>query len=79
MVPATPQHPAQVKEWSADKAIGKYTTQTFSGMISPADKALMLSRVDKLLAAFKKARQRANCQETSAMEIGQTIIKYINA
>ncbi len=79
LVPATKEHPAQVREWSADKAVGKYITETYSGMISPADKALMLSRVDTLLQAFKKARQRANCQETASMEIGKTIIDYINA
>lgn len=79
MVPATEFHPAQVKEWSEDKTVGKYVTETWSGMISEADRAFMLSRVDKLLRAFKQARQRANCQATSSMDIGKEIITYIHA
>jgi hypothetical protein len=79
MVPATEHHPAQVKEWSSEKIIGKFITENWSGMITPADKSIMLSRVDKLLAAFKKARQRANCQETLPIQIGKEIIDYIHA
>lgn len=79
MVPATNNFPAQVKEWNDDKAVGKYTTETWSGMISEAEKALILGRLDKLLRAFKQARQRANCQETSSMSIGDAIIGFIHA
>jgi hypothetical protein len=79
LVQATKEFPAQVKEWAEDRPIGKFLTETWSGMISQADKALMIGRLDKLIRAFKKARQRANGQETESMEIGQQIFDYINA
>ncbi len=78
MVQATEHHPAQVDKWSDDRPIGKYITETWSGMLSQADKALLLSRVDKVLRAFKKARQRANCQETKPVEIGKEIFDLIH-
>jgi hypothetical protein len=72
-------HPAQIEKWSEDKVIGKYITENWSGMITPADKAIYLSNIDKLLRAFKKARQRANCRNTDPMEIGKKIFDYIGA
>lgn len=79
IVPVTKEHPAQVREWTEDKPVGKYTTQYWSGMISPADKSVMLGKLDKVLRATKKARQRANNQETKSVEIGKAIFNYINS
>ncbi len=77
IVQATEQFPAQVETWNDDRPIGKYITQNWSGMISESAKALLISRIDTMLAAFKKARQRANCTETIPMEIGQAVFDYI--
>lgn len=79
IVQATANFPAQVETWNDDRPIGKYITQNWSGMISESDKALLISRIDTMLAGFKKARQRANCTETSPMEIGKAVFDYIHA
>lgn len=78
LVPTTKEHAAQVREWTEDKPVGKYVTTTWSGMVSPAEKSRMLGNLDKMLRAFKKARQRANCQETEKRQIGKEIFDYIN-
>ncbi len=77
IVQATDKFPAQVEIWNDDRPIGKYITQNWSGMISEADKASLLSRIDTVLAAFKKARQRANCVESQPRAIGKVIFTYI--
>lgn len=75
---ATTEHPAQVKEASKVNTVGKYITTTWSGMISPAEKSVVLSRIDKLIRAFKKARQRANMTEVVKKSVSNEIFAYIN-
>lgn len=75
---ATKEHPAQVKEVSKTHNVGKYVTTTWSGMISPAEKSVLLGRIDKLIRAFKKARQRANTTEVVNRSIGKELFAYIN-
>ena len=76
---ATPEHPAQVKETSQDKAVARIDTTHYSGMISPARKAQILGRLEKLLAAFKQARQRANTTEIVDRKAGKVIFDYLHA
>jgi hypothetical protein len=79
LIQPTKEHPGQVKEWTEDRPIGKFITETWSGMIAPSDKAIMLGKLEKMIRAFKRARQRANCQETETMEIGKQVFDYINS
>jgi hypothetical protein len=79
LYPATKEHPAQVKEMSKVINVGKYVQTTWSGMISPAEKSAYLSRIDKLIRAFKKARQRANTTEVVNKSIGAEIFAYIDS
>lgn len=76
---ATKEHPAQVKETSQDKAVARIDTTHFSGMISPAKKAQILGRLDKLIAAFKQARQRANTTEIVDRKAGRAIFDFLHA
>lgn len=76
---ATKEHPAQVKESSKVVTVGKYTLTSWSGMITPAHKSVLLGRVDKLIRAMKKARQRANTTEVTKRTVGQELFDYINA
>jgi len=78
IVPATKEHPAQIREWNEDKVVGMYITDTWSGMLSPAEKSILLDRFDKLLRAVKKARQRANGTEVPKVTIGSAIFSYIH-
>lgn len=74
----TKEHPAQIREWSEDVPVGKYCTENWSGMISPAEKSKALSRLDTVLRAFKKARQRANNQEVKNLAIGRQLFDFIH-
>lgn len=74
---ATKEHPAQVKEVTEDVAIAKISRTVASGMITSAEKAEILGRLDTLIQATKKARQRANQVEVVNGNIGDSIFKYL--
>lgn len=74
---ATEQHPAQIERWHEDVVVATIETVHTSGMLSPAEKSAMLGRADKLIAAVKKARQRANCVEVSDIKISSLMFDYI--
>jgi hypothetical protein len=79
LVAATREHPAQVEKVSVDKPIGKITIQTLSGMTTSAAKSETLGRLDRLIGAVKKARQRANGVEVNkALRIGDALMGYVN-
>lgn len=77
IVPPTEQHPAQVEVWDENVNVGKYETTHWSGAYSPADKSALLARIDKLIRAVKKARQRANNTEVISKPIGDAIFNYL--
>ena len=77
-VEATEHHPAQIQSWTEDKAIGDFTTVQYTGMLSPGQKSALLGRLTSLIHAVKKARQRANREKVVQIEIGETIMNYIN-
>lgn len=76
--PATDKHPAQVQLVSEDVPVGTWTITYYSGMLSPAEKSNLLSRLDKVLEGIKKARARANTIEVSSVIIGKKLFKFIN-
>lgn len=79
IAPATKEHPAQTKEISKEEILGKYIVTTFSGALSPLDKAERLERLTKLTNAVKEARQRANGIEVkNDLKFGEDLINYIN-
>ena len=70
--------PAQVDKWEETENVGRYTKKTWSGMISPAEKSVLMGRIDTLIRAVKKARQRANMTEIVKISIGKEIFTYIH-
>lgn len=76
---ATKEHPAQIDKWNEDEKVGKIITTAWSSMLSPAGKSKLLGRIDKLLQAVKKARQRANNTEVSKETISKTLFDFIHA
>ncbi|MCK5605697.1 hypothetical protein KAR91_27630 [Candidatus Pacearchaeota archaeon] len=74
---ATKEHKAQVVSESTDKSVGEYSQVNWSGMITPAAKARMLDNLDRLLAATKKARMRANEEEVVSGNIGESLFSFI--
>lgn len=77
VAPATDHHAAQVAKEVNTVVVGKFTTKKWSGMISPAEKSDLLSRIDALLRAVKQARQRANQAEVVKKNIGTVLFKFI--
>ena len=75
---ATKEHPAQIDKWEETENVGKYTKNVWCGMITPTRKAELIERVDNLLRAVKKARQRANSTEVKDIHIGKVLMGYIN-
>jgi hypothetical protein len=78
LVPATDKHPAQIEKWDINVDVGYYTKFRWSGMLSVADKSLLLGRLDKLIQAIKQARQRANEFKIAQIKLGDIIFKYIH-
>lgn len=74
---ATKEHPAQVKEVIEDVTVGRIITRNWSGMISPADKSDLLGRIDQLIRACKKARQRANGADIVKLNVGRSLFAFI--
>jgi len=60
MVEASKEHPAQVDIVEIDEPVGEIRSYDWTGMVSPRTKSEILDQVDKLLAAVKTARSRAN-------------------
>jgi len=75
---ATKEHPAQIDKWTEDVKTGRYLVYPTSGMITPARKAEILDRLDRLGQAAKAARMRANSAEVKKESIGQTLMDFIN-
>jgi len=78
VVEADEHHPAQIRELGRTLNIGKYETIKWCGLLTPLEKAERLQRIDTLLLAVKKARQRANSTELVAGEVGKVLLNYIN-
>lgn len=74
---ATPQHKAQYEKLTKNVVSGTYSTQYWSGKITPGQKSQYLGRLDKLIQAVKKARQRANTAEVVKSKVGKEILDYL--
>lgn len=75
---ATKEHPAQIERWEEMENVGMYVMERWFGMFSPAQKSEVLGRIDTLLRATKKARQKANSVNVVKNNIGGKIFDYIN-
>jgi hypothetical protein len=75
---ATKEHPAQVQLISEDQPTGFVTTQEWSGLITPAQKATMHERIEEVIRALKKALARANNVDVdTSKKIGDTLFAYV--
>lgn len=77
VVQATPEHPAQVKDSHDDVRVAKVETTHYTAAITPAQKSDMLARVDDIIRAAKRARQRANDVELNEERIAEPLLNYI--
>ena len=70
--------PAVIDKWEEVENVGKYTKKHWSGAVTSARKSELLGRIDNLLRAVKKARQRANSTEVVSMSVGNSLFEYIS-
>lgn len=77
LVEATDKHPAQVEKVSEDVPVAKVDRRVWSGMLTSVEKSEILGRLDVLLVAAKKARQRANGADVIKSKIGKTLTDFI--
>jgi hypothetical protein len=76
---ATKEHPAQIGTWNEDVPVARVETIKTSGMWTPRRKADVLARLDTLIRAVKKARQRANAVDVTDLHVGKKLIDYLLA
>lgn len=74
---ATPEHPAQVHVYHEDVRVGSWETVIQSGMYTLRQKRELMGRIDDLLRAVKKARQRANDVEANADVYSDDLMEYL--
>jgi len=80
LAPATDKHPAQVQLLDVDKLVGHVDEQEWSALITPADKADLIDRVEILGRAVKAARSRANNVTVDrTRQYGQALLSYVFA
>jgi len=72
------KHPPQTELFTMDKGVGTWTHSARSGALSPKQKSQLLKRIDKLIAAVKIARAKANETEVKSIQMGNKIFAFIN-
>lgn len=77
LYPATDKHPAQTQLVTKDIVTGEIKKEEWSGLITPAQKADMMDRVEELSRAIKAARSRANDTEAASVKIGRKLLSYV--
>jgi hypothetical protein len=75
--PATDKFAANVQLIDKDVVIGTTRQTDWSGMLTPAEKAAKLLKIERYLEAVTDAISRANDIETTGHEIGDEVIKAL--
>ena len=78
LVEATEHHPAQIDKWTENIVVGTFKSEIWTSTVSPAQKAEWLGRIDQLLRAVKRARQRANSTEVVSISVNNVLKNFIH-
>jgi len=76
---ATEHHPAQVEVYYEDVTIGFWRTVKFSGALPAKRVNELITRVEKLQAAVKFAREEANNLEVKDQKVGEKLLNFLFA
>ncbi|MCX4244910.1 DUF7873 family protein [Paraliomyxa miuraensis] len=80
MVEATKEHPAQVDIVEVDEPVGEIRSYDWTGMISTGRKEAVMEQVERLIAAVKQARSRANTVEVDrSRAVAKVLIDHLLA
>ena len=78
LAPATDKHAAQVQLITKDVVTGTIREQEWSALLTPAQKADIITRAEEISRAVKQARMRANDVEVPAVQaVGAPILSYV--
>lgn len=69
--------PPQIETWQDNVAVGTYFDDLCSGAMPLAEKTELLNKMDKLINAVKKARQRANAADAIEDKVSEKIFGYL--
>lgn len=72
------KHPDTFEKTTDVVNVGVYTATKYSGMVSVAEKARIISRLDRLLMAVKDARMRANDVEAVEKRCAMEMFAYLH-
>jgi hypothetical protein len=75
--PGTAEHAPQVESYTEDVPVGEVETIIYSGMLQPSELRQVLDRLDTLILAVKRARQRANDIETENVQVAAKLLEYV--
>lgn len=75
--PATKEHPAKVELVHEDKIVGYWSTVKYSGAVPRQVAQDLRGRIEKLQAAVKFAREKANTVIVPKVESGSAIFGYL--
>lgn len=76
---ATEKHPAQTQLITEDVLVGYWDTVKHSGALPAPRKQELLDKIEKLLAAVKFAREKANESEAPKLSVGEKLFGYLFA
>lgn len=77
IVPATPEHPAQVQGYTENVISGIWTLIKKTGAVPIAEQAALIDRIQKLQRAVHVAREEANRAEAIEPQIGARVMEYL--
>lgn len=77
IVPATPQHPAQVQGYTENVVAGTWTLTKKTGAVPVAEQAVLLDRIQKLQRAVHVAREEANRAEAIKPQVGVRVLEFL--
>ncbi len=77
LIAPTPEHPGQAQLITDDLPTGTIRSVSWSSLITPAQKAELLERAERLKRAIKTARARANDTPCPEHKIGDTLLGYV--
>lgn len=76
--PATDKHPAQVQPVNVDVRAGTWTALKYSGVLSEAQRNVMVDRANELLREVKMAREKANdVTVDTSVKLGSQLFSYV--
>ena len=76
---ATKEHPAQVEVVQEDRLVGIWSTTKYSGALPVSKVQELRERIEKLMAAVKVAREKANLVPVEKPSAGAAVFSYLLA